>query len=160
MEILSITDDQIDDLLSMPKCITNPGARWKELGRAKLKDYSVLSDDRAHKFAVFVRQSTKFANSFSVGLLWHNGEDSLVLMRCNGSSHVHENKLERETIRMVPHIHIATARYISIGKKSEGFAKPTSAYNSVEGALAVLLQRCNIRDPRHQNPAQPELFNV
>lgn len=159
MEILNITDDQIKDLLSMPKSITNPGARWKELGRTKLKDYSVLSDDGAYKFAVFVRQSTRLINSFSAGLLWHNGEDNLVLMRCNGSSHVHGNKLEREVIRMAPHIHIATARYISIGKKSEGFAEETSAYNSVDGALAVLFQRCNIRDPRHQSPAQPELFN-
>lgn len=160
MEIISITDDQISRLLSMPKTITNPGARWKELERAKLKDYSVLSDDETYKFSIFVRQSTRLASSFSAGLVWHSGEDNLVLMRCNGSSHVHGNKLERETIRMLPHIHIATARYICIGKRSEGFAEATSAYNSVDGALAVLLQRCNIRDPRHQNSAQSELFDA
>lgn len=35
-------------------------------------------------------------------------------MQVIGSSHVHGNRLESDTIRLLPHIHIATDRYISI----------------------------------------------
>jgi hypothetical protein len=158
--IVDITDDRIRELIGMPKTITNPGARWRQVARAKLRDLTVVSQDGSEKFSLFVRQSTRLESSFSAGLIWHSGDGTLVLMRCNGASHVHGNRLEKQEIRMLPHIHTATARYISIGKKDEGYAEATDAYSNIDGAFATLIQRCNIAPNQEPDSGQVELFNA
>jgi len=79
-----------------------------------------------------------------------------MLMRCNGSSHEHGNQIEGTKISFVCHVHIATERYLSVGKRDEGFAKPTAGYNSAIGALRRLVESCNIEglDPRDNGTAQ------
>lgn len=79
-----------------------------------------------------------------------------MLMRCNGSSHEHGNQLEGNKISFGCHVHIATERYLSIGKRDEGFAEAVAGYNNVIGALRHLVGLCNIEglDPRDNGSSQ------
>jgi hypothetical protein len=113
MGIETLTDNKIAQLLATPKHAENPQAREKQEGQHLRRDYRIVSVDGEHRFALFTRQSTRIAEGFSVGLLWHakTGED-LMLLRCNGSDHPHPNVLERERIEFQCHVHLATERYI------------------------------------------------
>lgn len=66
------------------------------------------------------------------------------LIRFNGSSHIHPNRIENTQIEWQTHIHIATERYIQIGSKAEGYAEVTTAYKCVNGALQYAVKYCNI----------------
>lgn len=140
----NLSDEQIEQLLRMPKVVTNPRARMKTLERQEQWDYNVESTTTDDKFAVFVRQSTRLSDSFSVGLRHLKGEESLTLMRCNGPSHPHRNHLENERFEPQCHVHVATSRYLAVGKKDEGYAYATDAYTNVKGALGHLLTTCNV----------------
>lgn len=138
-----LSDDDILNLLSMPKRVVNPRARPKTLERHVQTDYNIESCVSDDKFALFVRQSTKREESFSVGLRLLS-DDGVTLIRCNGASHPHRNHLEGERFEPQCHIHTTTARYLAYGRKNEGFAEPTSAYQEVQGALKHIIERCNI----------------
>lgn len=140
-----ITDDRLRSLLALPKRVINPRARMKVEGRHERVDFKVISLDEQHEFALYTRQSTKLKSSFSAGLRWlPRGEESVMLVRCNGSSHEHRNVMEDEVIAFRCHIHMATERYLSTCKRDEGFAMGTDAYTDLPGALAHLVSVCNI----------------
>lgn len=141
----NLTDQEILELLEIPKRVTNPRSRKKELERHEQWDYEAESDTLPVKrFAIFLRQSTRLKSSFSVGLRLLSSDTHVTLIRCNGSSHPHKNHIEKERFEAQCHVHIATERYLSIGRKDEGFAEPTDEYNDMRGALMYLMQRCNI----------------
>ena len=141
----TLTDERILQLLATPKRVENPQAREKTEGKHLRLDYRVVSQDGAHRFALFTRQSTRIADGFSAGLLWHakTGED-VMLLRCNGSDHPHPNVLEHERIEFQCHVHLATERYVQANRKSEGYAEVTQVYCTLAGALHHLVQRANI----------------
>lgn len=116
MGLETLTDEKIARLLSLPKRIENPQSREKAEGKHKRRDFRVVSEDGAHRFTLFTRQSTKIVGGFSAGLLWHakSGED-VILLRCNGNDHPHPNVLERQRIEYQCHIHLLTERYILAG---------------------------------------------
>jgi len=145
MGIESVTDSKISELIQLPKRVTNGNAREKIEGKHSRKDYKATTSDNTLHFSIFVRQNQIVADDFSVGLLWHmpSGE-SLMLRRYNGPAHAHGNKLENTNLSYVCHIHLATERYITLGKKTEGYAEETDRYNTVRGALHCLLIDCNI----------------
>ncbi len=145
MGLETLTDDKIAQLLTLPKRVENPRSQEKIEGKHRRRDFRVTSNDGDHRFTLFTRQSTKIANGFSAGLLWHakSGED-VILLRCNGSDHPHPNALERERIDHQCHVHIATERYIQANRKGEGFAEATTAYFTLAGALHELMHRANI----------------
>ena len=58
----------------------------------------------------------------------------MTLARYNGPSHQHGDILYR------PHIHRATARAIAAGKRAEREAEETDRFETLEGALACLIQ--------------------
>jgi hypothetical protein len=157
MGIETLTDNKIAQLLATPKHAENPQAREKQEGQHLRRDYRIVSVDGEHRFALFTRQSTRIAEGFSVGLLWHakTGED-LMLLRCNGSDHPHPNVLERERIEFQCHVHLATERYIQANRKSEGFAQETQVYHTLAGALHHLVQRANIQGLKTE-PDEPQL---
>jgi len=159
MALETLTDEQIQSLLACAKRVENPQAREKTEGKHLRRDYRVASLDGEHQFTLFARQSIKIANSFSAGLLWKSktGEE-VILLRCNGSDHEHPNRLERTRLVDQFHVHEATERYISSGKKSEGFAQATTAYRSLDGALHHLLQLANIQGMKSQ-PDETDLFD-
>ncbi|MBZ4212078.1 MAG: hypothetical protein LAD29_13185 [Rhodoferax sp.] len=145
MGIETLTDEKIAQLLATPKRVENPQAREKQEGQHIKRDYRIVSDDGDNRFALFTRQSTRIADGFSAGLLWHakTGEE-VMLLRCNGANHFHPNVLERERIEFQCHVHVATERYIQANRKSEGYAQATQAYQTLAGALHHLVQLAHI----------------
>ena len=146
MGLETLTDEKIAQLLALPKRVENPQSREKVEGKHRRRDYRVISDDGGHRFTLFTRQSTRIANGYSAGLLWHakSGED-VILLRCNGSDHPHPNVLERERIDYQCHVHMATERYIQANRKGEGFAETTGEYHTLAGALHELMHRAKIQ---------------
>lgn len=76
----------------------------------------------------------------------------LTVFRYNGSSHQHGG------IRYRPQIHRATERAILAGKRPEYEAEPTKRYNTLEGALACLIEDYRLSGIR-TNPDLSSLFD-
>lgn len=156
----SINDAKIQELLALSKRVTNPKARATTKSQHIEYNYNVVDSVSGDiSFNIYVRQNTQIEEDFSCGLRWNMPSGEVItLARYNGSSHSHENKIEREKLEFVCHIHLATERYIAIGKKSEGFAKATDAYSTYKGALYCLVKDCNISG-LNPEPDQPNLFS-
>jgi hypothetical protein len=145
MDPLSLTDELIDLLLTCPKTIKSKRPRETPKAKHLEKNLVVESDTGGHKFTLLTRQSTRIPESYSCGLLWHASPSSnVILARYNGSDHSHSNPLEGSEFSFACHIHKATERYIAAGRKSEHFALETTRYNTLAGAMACLMQDCNI----------------
>lgn len=161
MAFESVTDQQISELLSCAKKVTNPGTRPKSKDGHEQVNYKASAmDGSGHEFEIYTRQNKRegMEDDFSCGLSWiaANGE-TLTLKRYNGSSHNHPNHIENEKLGYSCHIHIATEKYIKANRKPEGFAVKTDKYYTVEGALYCLVTDCNIAGIT-TTPDNPKLF--
>ena len=158
MAFESLTDQQIERLLLMPKRVTNPTARSVTDANHDKTDYVVESADGTERFRLFVRQNKTVLDDFSCGLQWlPAGGESLILARYNGSSHNHPNRIEGTCVDHASHVHKTTERYIRANLKPEGFAEATNAYQTRNGALNRLVSDCNIAGLETQAD-HPELF--
>lgn len=157
--MVAITDERISDLLLLNKQVTNRNARNVEEGKHWKRDYQVVSVDTDDDFAIFVRQHREMVDNFSVGLIWHSKTgESVTLLRCNGASHPHTNHIEGTKFGIGNyHVHMATERYLEIGKNSEHYAEVTAVYNTVNGALHHLCRECRI-DGLDTKPDELDLF--
>ena len=154
----TLTDEQIAAFLNMPKRVENPNAKARSEGSHLRRDFRVVSTDGLQEFALFTRQSLLLPQGFSAGLRWlAKSGDSVMLMRCNGSDHPHTNSIERDKFESVCHIHQATERYLTVGKKSEGYALPTKEYRTLNGALHHIARQSNIAGLKTE-PDEPDLF--
>ncbi len=107
---------------------------------------------------LFVRQNKTVTDDFSCGLQWlPPGSPALILVRYNGPSHAHPNRLEGDRIEFVPHIHRTTERYLRANLKAEGFAAETELFTTWQGALHALVTDCKITG-LETSPEHPELF--
>lgn len=143
------SDQELDDLRRMPKRVTNPGARWSEKPGHKQRNLRVLGQqDQEANFLVYLRQNLHDERDFSCGIAYiPKGGRRLTLARYNGPSHRHGEIVYR------PHIHRATARAIAEGKKPESEADETDRFQTLEGALACLLDDFNVgglNAPQHE----------
>lgn len=145
MALDTLTETDIADLIGEPKHVVRRGQKRTE-GKHVRQDYELVSDDERHRFVLFTRQSTVIPTGFSAGLRWcsKTGEE-IMLLRCNGSDHLHVNAVERSRLDMAFHVHRATERYIQAGKRTESWAEVTKAYRSLSGALHHLVTLANIR---------------
>src|SRR5437773_5962729 len=113
MSFESLTDEKSERLLKMKKRITNPKAREVSDANHLKRDYTVQSEDGEENFVLFVRQNKTVLDDFSCGLRWvAPGAEGLILVRYNGPSHSHPNRLEGNTLEFISHIHRATERYL------------------------------------------------
>lgn len=145
MSLETLNDARIKELLTCSKQVSNPSAREKLIDKDLRKDYRVNSLDGQFEFILFTRQSTLIPESFTAGLRWKSktGEE-VILIRCNGSDHIHGNKIEQTKFGPACHVHIATERYILAGKKVESFAEITNNYLTLDGALHYLVGYTNV----------------
>jgi hypothetical protein len=121
------------------------GTRQKEkLGNTGRQYELAATDNPDRRYRLFVRQSSSNPDVFSVGLCLSLPDGDLLLCRYNSGHHGHRNILEKEKLPCAHHQHLATARYVAAGLDIDGYAVSRSDYNSVDGALAFLVQECNI----------------
>ena len=141
------SDEELAALRSMPKRVTNPGARWLDKPGHRQRNFQVtgLGNDET-RYAVYQRKNTLDDNDFSCGIAYlPRGGQRLTLARYNGPSHRHGD------IAFRSHIHRATARAIAAGRKPESEAEETSRFSTVDGAL-----RCLIEDFKMQGISSPQ----
>ena len=138
------TDAELAALRSMPKQVTNPGARWSEKPRSRpahrqrMFQANGQQDDEV-RFAVYQRQNLVDESDFSCGISYlPPGGPPLTLARYNGPSHVHGDIAYR------PHIHRASEDAISAGRKPESEAADTDQFETLEGALSCLIRDFNV----------------
>lgn len=148
MAFESVTDTKIAELIAMPKRVINPSSRSKIKEGHEQYNYKIKSTDLdEYEFELYTRQNLReeMEDDFSCGISWlaPNGE-SFTFKRYNGPSHNHPNKLEKEKLGYVAHIHKATEKYIKANLKATGFAEKSERYNSLKGALHCLVTDCNI----------------
>ena len=138
------TDEELAALRSIPKKITNPGARWSEKpkGRPAHRQRNFQASggqDDEVRFSVYQRQNLKDNSDFSCGISYlPPGGQDLTLARYNGPSHPHQD------ISYRPHIHRASEKAIAAGKKPESQAEETDRFETLEGALACLMEDFNL----------------
>ena len=138
------TDAKLAALRSMPKQVTNPGARWSEkpksrpAHRQRMFQANGQLDDEV-RFAVYQRQNLVDESDFSCGISYlPPGGPPLTLARYNGPSHVHGDIAYR------PHIHRASEDAISAGRKPDSEAADTDRFETLEGALDCLIRDFNV----------------
>ena len=151
MNFDQLTDENIDALITLPKTVTNPSARWQNKPGHKQCNYKLKGGD--HSFELYLRQNLNNSNDFSCGLkiIKPDGQP-LTLSRYNSGSHIHGD------IKYACHIHRATQKAISAGKKPESHAEQTVAYNSLQSAKACLVQYAAVSGLHDVTPDQTDLF--
>ena len=145
MNIETLTDEIIDQLLKEPKLVQNKRKKISQKMQHEERNYDVISEDGENSYTLIVRQSRLQISNYSCGLkLNAKSSQSIMLVRYNGEGHPHRNPLEKENFEGKCHIHRATERYIKAGRKPEMYAEITQRYaNSLE-ALKCLIEDCNI----------------
>ena len=148
------TDEELDKLRSMPKRVTNPGARWLEKPKNRpvhsQRSYQVSGQqDSKALFDIYQRQNLADPDDFSCGIMYlPPGGSSLTLARYNGPGHEHGEIAYR------PHIHRASEKAIAADKKPESEAEETDRFSTLEGALACLIDDFRVSGirARHDEP--------
>ena len=154
------TDEELNDLGQLPKRVTNPGARWSEKPavhpvhrQRTFRAMGTTTDGEQLRFLIYQRQSLHDRLNYSCGITYLAPDGvRLTLARYNGSNHQHGD------IRFQPHIHRATEAAITDGRKPEDEAVETTRYQTLEGALACLIQDFSLSGIRAE-PDHPSLFN-
>jgi len=149
-----LTDTDIAKLITERKQL--PASYTAKLGLRekrghKERELDITGDDGS-SFRLILRQSSLNILDFSAILAYipEGGTQAFRLRRCNGKSHEHTNKLERETFYNF-HIHYATERYQSSGLREDAYAVPTDQYADFHGALRRLLDDCGFAEPVDPN---------
>jgi len=149
-----LTDGDIAKLISERKQLPsscNSKLSLREKRGHKERELDVTGEDGS-AFRLILRQSSLNVLDFSAILAFipEGSNQTFRLRRCNGKSHEHTNKLERETFYDF-HIHYATERYQMSGLREDAFAVVTEKYADFHNALQCLLDDCNFDVPTEHN---------
>ncbi|MCY4355955.1 MAG: hypothetical protein OXD01_00345 [Gammaproteobacteria bacterium] len=132
---------EINSFRSMPKKVLNPLARWSQKPKRrpvhKQRNFHVVGmDDEKIRFMIYQRQNLKVLDDYSCGISYiARGASPLTLARYNGASHIHGD------IAFQSHIHHATETAIATGKRAESRADASDRFETLEGALSLLVGR-------------------
>lgn len=144
-----LRDDQIQSLVAEHKSAVAPAALLPLSTKGKHREAKVeVSGAAGSAFVVIVRQAVLDPLDFSVILGYEPLSSNVIfrLLRTNGSSHDHPNRLEGTVITGF-HIHLATERYQAAGFKEDGYAESTNSYSDLPGAIRHMLQIANFEPP-------------
>lgn len=134
------TEGELDALRSISKRVTNPRAHWLEKPKVRpahrQRSFQLVgTSGREDRFLIYQRQNLLDRHDFSCGIAYlPRGAPQLTLARYNGPSHEHGD------ISYRAHIHKASEHAIAAGRKAESDANETSRFESLEGALACLVE--------------------
>ncbi len=148
----TVSDSEIFQLIAESKFLTG---NWQdELANPKSKGSHIegqvdLVGASGTQFRVIVRQSLRDSHDFSVILVAsRSGETEIRLLRYDGGSHPHRNKIERNWIERKPHIHSVTERYQELNWEfHDGYAEETIRYHDLSGAWECFLADINLQGP-------------
>ena len=154
MNVRLHTKAELEELRALPKRVTNPRARWSDKPKARPAHgqrnfLAVGQQDEAARFLIHQRRNLADENDFSRGITYlARGGPPLTLARYNGPGHEHG------AIAYRPHIHRATEEATAAGGKPEREAEETGRYETLEGALACLIDDFNLSGltARHDQP--------
>lgn len=157
------SDNDIGQLIGEPKTLP---ANWRarvqlrEKRGHKERELDVRGDNRT-QFRLILRQSDFNVLDFSVILAVQpdNTNQLFRLVRYNGKSHEHTNKIEGSTFYDF-HVHRATERYQELGGREDAFAEPTDDYQDFQTALRCLLRDCVFRVPEEEQSSLFKEFEV
>jgi hypothetical protein len=143
-----VNDTEIARLISLPKKITEaPSKAWKEDSFQRRKDFCLESaDNGGERFRAFARQSTAFPENFSIGLEFEpqDGQDAIILIRCNGAHGDFNGKSNPEHPHFHHHVHRASSRAIDRGERAEKYAERTDQFADVKQAMRFFLEAVNV----------------
>ena len=151
------TGEELAELWSIRKRVSNPGARWLDKPTVRPAHrqrifHAYGQEDQQDRFSIYMRQNLSDESDFSCGISYlPRGSQSLTLARYNGPSHEHGEIVYRT------HIHRATERTIAMGKKPESEAEETDRFTTLKGALACLIEDFNLHGLRAR-PDAPRLL--
>jgi hypothetical protein len=156
-----LSDDDIAWLLEIPKLLGD--GTWRQRlvprggsgnvvdRRSRIELEDIPDGGRlGGRFHVYAREnlSAVVLGDWSVGLVYADysePERSYPVIRCNGPHpSPHPNVIEGDTIIRHAHVHYLTERYQRI-RKPDGFAEPTTAYTTMQGALDHLVSLANLQ---------------
>ena len=154
------TDEELRGLRMLAKRVANPAARWSEKPadspthkQRTFKAKSSPKEDAEARFLIYERQNLLDKADYSCGIVYvPSGGSRLVLARYNGPSHEHGDINHR------PHIHRATEAAMRRGQKPESAAEETNRYETLEGALACMIDDFQLSGIRAK-PDHPSLFH-
>jgi hypothetical protein len=167
-----LTNSVIETLLSVPKKLKGRASKLKQDARGTLRfdcRLQCVENNAPHLFKLFIRQSAKLEDSFSIGLEYHctpcGIDDYLTLMRVNGSTHQHTNKVINNQTFKTFHVHQATSEAIALNLQPEQFASPCSHYRDFRTALSYAWELWHISNPvesiiRFEDDNQLERGNI
>jgi len=139
-----LTDSDIQRLLTERKPLPEDFRNRTKLKskRGHKESELALKGVDGSEFLLFMRQSEENPIDFSIILTYQIPKSNVVfrLLRCNGKSHEHTNKIEGNTFYDF-HIHQATERYQDSGFQEDTFAEPTRDFSDFAGALDCLLKQ-------------------
>lgn len=149
-QMVILTDNDIDNLIRGDKFLQASvlnNSKWKIVGAHRKKEVPVSDMQGNDSFAVFWRQTTYDALDFTVGLSYKvpDSTQRINLIRCNGKSHTHTNKLEGNKLEVTFHIHRATEKYQNMGFKAEDHAETTDKYSTMDEAFKYLCLLTSVR---------------
>lgn len=160
-----LTDDEISKLINEKKTLPFKFdqflSRQKESNGHRRLNYEFKSSS-GNTFCIILRQNKSDLFDFSVMLDYIPEETNqkIKLIRYNGKSHEHTNKIEGNTFKPDFHIHYATERYQRSGAyKAEHYAEQTDRYSNLREAFKCLLKDCSI-EMLDRHDEQKELFNA
>ena len=116
--------------------------------RQRKKEIHLRCDNFHGQFTLFWRQNILDPLDFSVGLSYKFPDTNVMinLIRCNGNSHKHKNKLEGTKFDGAFHVHKATERYQQSGFKAENYAEKSTEFTDMEGAYKYLSRIAHIEE--------------
>lgn len=142
--IHDLTDQDLDEMRNENKIKSSFTREKTKIGHIERSYDLVAVSDRKRSYQLFTRKSITNHMVFSVGLTLVLPEKNLILCRYNGGYHGHKNILESTKLPIQSHRHITTARYIAAGLSPDGYAEIVSDYTTMEDALKIVLNICNI----------------
>ena len=147
------SNEELQELRSIEKRVTNPQARWLEKPGHRQRNFQVIAGSDETRFYVYQRQNLADEKDFSCGIVFiPRGVGRLTLARYNGPSHIHGNITYRT------HIHWATADAIAAGRKPESESVETDEFSTLDGALRCLIDDFRLRGIARPEPDHPRLM--
>ena len=148
-----ISETRIAAMIAEPKALPE---NWRE-ELANLKNRVgrhesevVLAGEDGTPFRIIVSLRHSSPENFTVILMLNSPtHPNFPLLRYDGSSHDHKNRLEGNSIARKPHIHRATERYqiATYQRRPDGYAEETQRYQDLTGAWDCFRVDVNLKFP-------------